>query len=88
MFFGLAGQKKIHRQINSIGGGFELVRGLRNQGRNEGGEGGTIPHAPNPYRGAKSLRGAPKTPNNVTITFFKTVHLLPKDIRFEHGGAM
>jgi len=31
--------------------------------------------------------GAPKTPNNVTSTFFNTVHLLPKDLGFEHGGA-
>jgi len=31
--------------------------------------------------------GAPKSPNNATSTFFNTVHLLPKDLRFEHGGA-
>ena len=31
--------------------------------------------------------GAPKSLNNVTSTFFNTVHLLPKDLRFEHGGA-
>ena len=31
--------------------------------------------------------GAPKSPNNVTSMFFNTVHLLPKDIKFEHGGA-
>ena len=31
--------------------------------------------------------GAPKSPNNVTSTFFNTVHLLSKDIKFEHGGA-
>jgi len=35
----------------------------------------------------ESLRGATKTPNNVTTTFFNTVHLLPKDLKFEHGGA-
>jgi len=29
------------------------------QGRNEGGNGGTIPRAPNHYGGAESLRGAP-----------------------------
>jgi len=28
---------------------------------------------------------APKSPNNVTSTFFNTPHLLPKDIRFEQG---
>ena len=30
VFSGLAGQKQIHRQINSFGDGFELVRGLCN----------------------------------------------------------
>ena len=29
----------------------------------------------------------PKSPNNDTTTFFNTVHLLPKDLSFEHGGA-
>jgi len=29
--------------------------------------------------------GALKRPNNVTSTFFNTAHLLPKDLRFEHG---
>jgi len=29
----------------------------------------------------------PKNPNNVTHTFFNTVHLLPEDLRFENGGA-
>ena len=36
---------------------------------------------------AKWLRGASKSPNNVTGTFFNQVNLLPKDLRFEHGGA-
>jgi len=34
-----------------------------------------------------SNMGAPKSPNNVTSTFFNTTHLLPKDLCFEHGGA-
>jgi len=55
------------------------------QGRNEKGKGGTIPRAPNHHGGAESLREAPKRPNNVTSAFFSTVHLLPKDLRFEHG---
>jgi len=42
-------------------------------------KGGTIPRTPNHH-------GAPKSPNNVTGTFFNTIHLLRKD-RFEHGGA-
>jgi len=39
---------------------------LSSQGRNEGDMGGTIPRAPNCYWSAKWLRGAPKSPNNVT----------------------
>jgi len=31
--------------------------------------------------------GAPKGLNNVTSTFFNSVHLLPKDLRFKYGGA-
>jgi len=31
--------------------------------------------------------GRPKTPKNVTSTFFNSVHLLPKYLRFEHGSA-
>jgi len=27
---------------------------------------------------------APKSPNNVTSTIFNTVHLVPKNLRFEH----
>jgi len=33
------------------------------------------------------IAGAPKSPNNVISTFFHTVHLLPKDLKFEHAGA-
>jgi len=44
-----------------------------NQGRNDG------------VKGHNSR--APKSPNNVTRTFFNTVHLLPEDLRFENGGA-
>ena len=36
---------------------------------------------------AESLWGAPKIPNNVTSAFFNTVHLLPKDLSFEHGST-
>jgi len=31
--------------------------------------------------------GAPKCPNIVASTFFNAVHLLPKELRFEYGGA-
>jgi len=40
----------------------------------EGGKGGTIPRAS-------------KTSNKVASTFFNTVHLLLKDLRFARGGA-
>jgi len=59
---------------------------LSNHSASRAYRGGTIPWAPNHYGGAKSLRGAPKCPNNVRSTFFNTVDLLPKDFRFEHGG--
>jgi len=39
------------------------------------------------FPGAESLRKATKSPNNVTSTFFSATHLLPKDLRFQHGGA-
>jgi len=50
------------------------------QRRNERGQGGTIPLVPNHC-------GGPKSHNNVISTFFNTVHMLPKGLRFEHGGA-
>ena len=31
--------------------------------------------------------GAPKSPNNLTSTFFNIVHLLTKDLRFQHGDV-
>jgi len=34
------------------------------------------------FPGAESLRGALKSPNNVTSSFFNTVHLLPEELRF------
>jgi len=52
-----------------------------------GGKGSTRPRAPNHYRCAEPVRGAPENINNVTSTFFSEVLLLPKDLRFEHGGA-
>jgi len=51
------------------------------QGRNDGGARGEQ------YPGAESLRGAPKSPNNVISTFFNTVNFIPKDLRFKYGGA-
>jgi len=41
----------------------------------------TMPREPN-YWG-----GAPKSHKNVASTFFNAGPLLPKDLRFEHGGA-
>ena len=45
------------------------------------------------YPGAESLWGrritaeGAENPNSITSAFFNTLHLLPKDLRFEHGGA-
>jgi len=61
--------------------------------RNEGRQGDKIPRAPNHYGGTEQCdgrgmtAGPPKSPNNVISTFFNTVHLLSKDLRFEHGDA-
>ena len=50
------------------------------QGRTRGRQRDTI-------SGRRTTAVAPKKINNVTRSFFSTVHLLPKDLRFEHGGA-
>ena len=56
------------------------------QGRNEGGKGGRNFPGAESLSGRQITAGAPKSPNNVTSTFLNTVHLLPKVLRFEHGG--
>jgi len=37
--------------------------------------------------GAELLREPPKSPNNVTSTFFNTANYFSKELRFHHGGA-
>jgi len=37
--------------------------------------------------GAELLQEAPKNPNYVTSTFFNTVNLPSKELRFDHGDA-
>jgi len=37
--------------------------------------------------GRRMTTGWPKSHNNVTSTFFNTLHLLPKYLMFERGGA-
>jgi len=44
-------------------------------------------NSPNHYEGAEWLQGASKGTNNVTVMNFNAVHMLPTDLRFEHGGA-
>jgi len=57
------------------------------------GQGGAITRVPNHSGGAEILRGSrmiegtPKNPNNVTCTFFNTVHLLAEVLRLENGGG-
>ena len=58
----------------------EWERGITREGKR-----GTIPQPPNHHGRADSQCGVSKRPNNVTSTFFNTVHLLRKDLRFEHG---
>jgi len=53
----------------------------RAQWRNERGQVGHNSPAPNHYGGRRLV-------NNVTSTFFSTVYLLPKDLRFEHGALV
>jgi len=50
-----------------------------NHGRNEGCKGVTIPRASSHWGGEKSQQ--------CRSAFCNTVYLLPKDLRFEHGGA-
>jgi len=64
-----------------------LLRSYYNQARDEEGKECTITRAPNHYVGVELLRGALKCLNYVTSTFFNTLHLLPKKLRFEDGGA-
>jgi len=56
------------------------------QGRNEGGQGGTISRAPSHYGAPNGCGGRQKVPSMSQI-FFDTVDLLPKQLSFEHGGA-
>ena len=50
------------------------------QRRNEGGKGAQ-------FRGRRIIARELKSHNNVISTVFKTMHLLPKHLSFEHGGA-
>ena len=58
-----------------------LVRGVT-----RGERGAQFPGAESLW-GVDSLRWASKNHNNVASTYFNTVYMHPKDIRFEHGGA-
>jgi len=57
-----------------------------NQGHNEGKKGAQIPGRP-VTMGRRMTTGSPKSHNTVTSTFFNTLHLLPKYLRFGHGGV-
>jgi len=50
------------------------------QGRNEGGKGAQFRGHRVTEGDAESMRGTPKSSNNVTSTSFNAVHLLPKDL--------
>jgi len=57
-----------------------LLAFANGQGRNEGARGAQCP-------GRQITLGGAEKSNSVASTSFNTVHLLPKDLRFEHGGA-
>ena len=53
-----------------------------------GDKGSAIPRAPNmSQKGGPNHCGERRSPNNVTSTFFNTVHLHPKYLSFKHGDA-
>jgi len=55
---------------------------LAKPGRNDGGKGATIPQATNHYGGTEKSQQSHKY-----FLFFSILHLLSKNLRFEHGGA-
>ena len=55
---------------------------IAQQGRNDGGKGGTIPQATNHYWGTEKSQRSHKYFLSLNI-----VHLLSKNLKFEHGGA-
>jgi len=55
---------------------------IAKQGRNEGEKGDTIPQATNHYWGTEKSQQSHKY-----FLFVNIVHLLSKNLRFEHGGA-
>jgi len=67
--------------------------GPRKKGHNKVGKGNKIERvlnhygAPNLCGGRRMTAGIWKSVNNDTNAFFNTIHLLPKDFRFKHGGA-
>ena len=63
-----------------------FIIGNTEQERNEGGKGSTIPRAPSHWGGRRLTAGGAKK-SQLTSTFFNTVHLLPKDLRFKYGGT-
>jgi len=75
-------QVKRSKWLQLLGSRFACLQG-RNDG---GGKWGTVPGRELLW-GCRITAGAPKSPNNVTSTFFNTVHLVPKELRFEHGVA-
>jgi len=76
-----------------------MLSSLRNwanhdsRGVTMGDKGDTIPRAPDHYGAPNHCGGRQMSPrgaenlNNFTSTFFNTINVLPKNLRFEHGGA-
>jgi len=79
-FHASVGSDILSESYSLLTGWLHTCKSYGYQGRNEGERG-----ASNHYGCTERLLEAPKNPNKVTSTFFNTVHLLPKDLRFEHG---
>ena len=78
--------KVLRNKLNTAKRSFELskIQTLFKHfaGHHEEGQGGANPREPNNYGGAEWMQGTSKSPNNVTSTFFNTIYLLLKDLRF------
>jgi len=64
-----------------------MLQNYTMQGRNERGQEGSNSTGAQSLWGRRITAGVAENLNSITSAFFNTVHLLPKDLRFEHGGA-
>jgi len=82
-FFGTCAPKNFEEMQTRT---FSYKAKSHKQGRNGGARGAQFPGR-RVTMGRRITAGASKSSKNVTSTFFNTVNLLPKELRFEHGGV-